>query len=275
MNELFAKVNHRKDKYRTLISGVKVYEMPTDLVNAKSYDPGYKLEDDEWYVLVDFSLKDYCLPILKEPFDTTGWRMINKIQPEKMEYICSYQNENEFYFQRVYKSSILEKKRYLHIGDDIRVHEEKHGLFLNDIPDAVYIRDEDCLYFKKLETISPIFKGIDNLYREASREEVEQLLGSSFIRLGEKYHAGKVGLSNRHRITVAIDTLSNLSPQEQNELFTYTSEYYPGLQYDGQSFCINNDTDLKTLMYGIGQRFYTTRVTHERRVANSVSNIDG
>ena len=273
MNELFAKVNDRNDKYRTLISGEEAYKRPVDLINGKPYDPGYKLEDDEWYMLANFSQKDYCLSILTEPFDTTGWQMISTIQPEKMEYICSYQNENEFYFQRVYKSSMIEKKRYLHIGDNIRIHEEKHGLVLNDIPDAVYIRDEDCLYFKKLQTISPIFKGIDNLYREASREEVEQLLYSSFIRLGDKYHADKVGLSNRHRIAVAIDILKSLSDQEQKDLFAYTDEYYPHLQYDGQAFCINDDNDLKTLMFGIGQRFYTTRITHEKRVANSVSSI--
>ncbi len=274
MDQVFAKVTDRNNHYRTLLSDVAIYSRPQDLANAKPYDPGYKPEDDEWFVLTDFSKTAYCLQVLKEPLDTTGFKMLNVIQPEKIEYICSYQDENEFYFQRIFKSSLMKQKRFLHIGDDIRFCEEKHGLVINDLPDALYLREEDLLYFRKLETIAPVFHGISDLYKEACEQDVRDFLESPFIRLGDTYHTGRVGVANRRRITVAREVLKNLSAAERDDMFRYTDEYYPDLKYDGTSFLLNNENDLKMLMFGISQRFYTTRITHEKRVANSVSRLD-
>jgi len=38
----------------------------------------------------------------------------------------------------------------------------------------VYIKNQDTLMFKNLATISSIFKGIDELYKEATKEEVSE-----------------------------------------------------------------------------------------------------
>ncbi len=73
---------------------------------------------------------------------------------------------------------------------------------------------------------------------------------------------------------MAREVLKNLSAAERDDMFRYTDEYYPDLKYDGTSFLLNNENDLKMLMFGISQRFYTTRITHEKRVANSVSRLD-
>ena len=54
----------------------------------------------------------------------------------------------------------------------------------------------------------------------------------------------------------------------------YTNQYYPGLEYDGKSFSIGSEEDLKNLLFGIEQRYYTTPVTKEKRVANSVKTIE-
>ena len=83
----------------------------------------------------------------------------------------------------------------------------------------------------------------------------------------------KVGKANRRRLAMAMDTLSKLDERQKEQIFSYTDKYYPGLQYNGSSFLINNEEDLKNLLYGIEQRFYTTPVTNENRVANSVSVI--
>lgn len=273
MNHLLAKVRDRKEKYRKLLSDKEVYKKPDTLNDAVEYSPAYKLEDGQWYKISGFSQKDFCIALLKEDMDSTYYRLMNRVEPEKMDYVCSYQNENEFYFQRVYRTNLLEKKRFLDIGDKIQIKEAKNGLLLNDLPDALYIKDEDCLYFKKLESISPIFRGIEKLYRKATQDEVEQFFNESFFKAGESYNSEKVGKANRHRLAMAMDTLNKLDEQQKKEIFSYTDKYYPDLKYDGKAFEIKNEEDMKNLLYGIEQRFYTTPVTNEKRVANSVSQI--
>ena len=54
-----------------------------------------------------------------------------------------------------------------------------------------------------------------------------------------------------------------------------THKYYPHLEYevDKEIFTINNENEMKYLLWGIEQRYYTTPITKEKRVANSVSRI--
>lgn len=274
MDHLLAKVSDRTEKYRKLLSGIKVYSKIEGLDKALKYDVAYRLEEDEWYVIEKFSSQKFDNELLVEKMDSTDYKMVNKVEPEKIDYICAYQDEDEFYFQKISKSRMLQNKKFLDIGDDIKMKTAEHALVINDFPDALYRRSEDKLYFKSLEKISSIFRGIEILYRKATQQEVDDFLDNGFVKVGENYGAQKVGKANRHRLAMAMDTLKKLSKKEQKQIFTYTDEYYPNLHYDGKAFEINNEEELKNLLFGIEQRFYTTPVTKEKRVANSVRCIE-
>ena len=127
--------------------------------------------------------------------------------------------------------------------------------------------------FQKLETISPIFRGIDELYKEATQDEIDTFLRSNFIELGSNYKNKTVGKANRRRIAMAIGILKNFTDLQIEKVFQYTDDYYPKLEYDGKKFRIDSEDDLKYLLFGIEQRFYTTPVTKEKRVASAVSSI--
>lgn len=273
MNHLFAKEKGRMGQYAKLLSDRNIYTLPKDLNNAVEYDASYKLEDGEWYMISKFSNQDFCIDLLKNPIDSTDYASIEKKVLNNLEFICSYQDGNEFYFQRILKSRVLKKHRIIDFSKDMEIHETGEGIIINSIPDAVYIKSKDCLYFQRLETISPIFRGIEKLYREATQEEVDKFLASKFIRLTGNYGSAKVGKANRHRLAMANDTLSKLEKKQKKALFKYTYQYYPDLEYDGKSFAIGSEDDLKNLLFGIEQRYYTTPVTHEKRVANSVQKI--
>ena len=87
------------------------------------------------------------------------------------------------------------------------------------------------------------------------------------------YNGNRVGKANRHRLAIAEDILSNLDQHQKDDLFQYISTYDSNLKYDGETFKVRNETDLKNLLYGIEQRYYTTPITQERRVANSIKKI--
>lgn len=274
MNHLFAKEKGRMGQYAKLLSDRNIYALPENLNNAIEYDASYKLEDGEWYMISKFSNQDFCIDLLKNPVDSTDYASIEKKSLNNLEFICSYQDSNEFYFQRILKSRVLKKHRIIDFSKDMEIHETGEGIIINSIPDAVYRKNEDCLYFQRLETISPIFKGIEKLYREATQEEVDTFLAKKFIRLTGNYGSAKVGKANRHRLAMASDTLRKLDKKQKKDLFKYTYQYYPDLEYDGKSFAIGSEEDLKNLLFGIEQRYYTTPVTHEKRVANSVQKIE-
>jgi len=144
------------------------------------------------------------------------------------------------------------------------------------LPDAVYFKGSDTLVFRNLATISSIFKGIDELYKEATKEEVEQFLDESFIELSNDYGVEKVSTPNRKRIGLAMKTLESMSADDKTNMLEYIDGYCeqkPKFDQQNQKFEISTDEDLKLLVYGIEQRFYTTPFGKEKRCANSVTTM--
>lgn len=271
MDCLLAKVK-KEEKLRKVLADKKVYQKPTDLNGAIEYDCARTLDDDEWFQLTEFSKKEFCIELLKTDFRSTDYTLIDTATEATIEFICAYQND-EFYFQRIFKHNILAKQRLLHLGDNIKIEENEKGIVLNAIPDAIYIENEDKLYFKKLQTISPIFNSIDSLFKEATREETEEFLNNDFVDPVDGYSAEKVKNMNRKRIAMAMETLKGFSEKQKKAVLEYTHTYYPELKYEKGKFSVSTEDDMKYLLWGIEQRYYTTPVTKEQRVANSTTTL--
>jgi len=105
---------------------------------------------------------------------------------------------------------------------------------------------------------------------EATEEETIKFLNEHFIVLKNGFSSENVKKNNRKRIALAIDTLSHLKKTEQEQIFSYIGDYCPNLKNSNDSFEIGNEDDLKMLLWGIEQRFYTTPIKKEKRVANSI-----
>ena len=274
MDYLFAKVNDRRNKYRILLSDVTVYEN-IELNDVIEYQPSHVPDDEQWFFIDLFSEKLYCIDLLKkEAINANDYLELNKAEPEKIAYLISYQDENSFYFQRVFPSRVLKNKKFVHIEDDVKIRNMHNAIVINDVPDAIYKKDDDRLYFRKFETITPIFKGIDELYREATDEEVDEFLGLGFINLQGEYSTEKVKKANRKRIALAMESLNRYTSEQKDTIFNYTNNYFPHLRFNGTSFEVRNEEDLKNLLYGIEQRFYTTVATYEKRCASAVYSLE-
>ena len=273
MNHVVAKVKGRDNVFEKLYSGENIFELPDGLDSAVEYNPETILEDDEWYKLEAFSSTSYIIDELTHDFNTTDYDEANRVKNENIEYIISVQ-DNTYFFQRIFKHSIMMKKR-LTLGDTVRLDPGEKSIVINSLPDAIYAKNSDVLYFRKLSTISPIFKDIDELYREATEEETEEFLKNDFIELEEGYGVKSVKKSNRKRIAMAMETLESFTQKDKQKILKYTHDYYPALKYEEKKkvFTIGNEEEMKYLLWGIEQRYYTTPVTNERRVANSVMQL--
>jgi hypothetical protein len=266
----------RKKPYLKLISNCKLFEaVDIDLTNCIPYSPDHNLDEDIWFKVDQFSQQPFSIEIIKNDFDSKDYDDATKKQFLNIAYLISIQSE-DFYFQKVTASSFIYKKM-IGFGETAEIEESENRLVINLIPDAVYFKASDTLIFRNLATISSIFPEIDMLFKEATKEEVESFLCEPFIELINKYNAEKVSKPNRKRIALAMATLVTMNAEDKINMLTYIDEYCDQKLTFNQvnnKFEISTDNELKLLLYGIEQRFYTTPFGLEKRLANSVQSLN-
>lgn len=276
MDHILAHIKTRAKK-RTfkLVSDQSLFDtVKVDLNACVPYDPDHNLDEDSWFKIEGFSQTAFCIDLLKKNYDSKDYDDLSKDNFSKIAYLFAVQG-NDFYFQKI-TPSLFVKRKTLVFGETAELEKSQTRLVINALPDAVYFKATDTLIFKSLATISSIFKGIDELYKEATKEEVEQFLDESFIELSNNYSVEKVSKPNRKRIGLAMKTLEGMSVDDKTNMLEYIDGYCEQkLKFDqqNQKFEISTDEDLKLLVYGIEQRFYTTPFGKEKRLANSVQAI--
>ena len=276
MDHILAHIKIRAKK-RTfkLVSDQSLFDtVQVDLEACIPYNPDHNLDEDSWFKIEGFSQQAFCIDLLKQDFDSKNYDDLTKENFSKIAYLFSVQGD-DFYFQKI-TPSLFVKRKTLVFGEAAELEKSQTRLVINALPDAVYYKAADTLIFKNLATISSIFAGIDELYKEATKEEVEQFLDESFIETSNGYSVDKVSKPNRKRIGLAMKTLENMSPDDKTNMLEYIDGYCEQkLKFDqqNQKFEISTDEDLKLLVYGIEQRLYPTPLGNEKRCANSVTTM--
>ena len=155
-------------------------------------------------------------------------------------------------FQRLFSGSVYENKTFLSFSLEAepQLRTDNQLVVINQKPDAVYHLTENKLYFKSIPTVKPLFPGIEELYKEATNEEVEAFLQLDFIQLCEGFTADKVKIPNRRNIKEAKEIYENYTDDDKNALKIYAQKYRPGLNYnpDADVCEVANDEQLKDLI---------------------------
>ena len=277
MDYLLARMDTRKKSNMRLVLSDKTTYQNVVLDNAREYNDEYKLQDGEWFVVENFKAKPFFKEWLKEPFNAAEYSQLQGDEYSGLKFLCAVQDSNKFMFQRLYSGSVYKNKTFLSFPLEAEPHllNDNQLVVINNEPDAVYNLEENRLYFKHIPTVKPIFSGIEELYREATNEEVETFLHLDFIQLSDDFTAEKVRTPNRRRIKEAKDIYGNYTDQDKDALKVYVQKYRPNLNYNpDEAACqIADDEQLKDLIYCILQRFYTTEIGGQKRVAHSVDNV--
>lgn len=273
MSTVYVKLRMREhtNKYRKMLSTDEgIFSKMADLVvSSSAYTHGTLLEDGEWFKIEDASQQPYAIDIMSENFETVDIDLLSRAEFQKIDFLF-VKDGTEIYFQNVSKSKLVSKKKFGSFGEGFQYQKNSEEIVVNDCPDAIYCTETDTLYFRRLEPIVGIFKGIAELYREATDGETEEFLQNDFITLKNSYEAASVKTANRKRIALVTKTLSELSPEDKDNIFSYIGEYCPDLKTENNAFSVGSEDELKMVLFGIEQRFYTTPVGGEQRIANSV-----
>lgn len=261
----------KREKYRQVLTTDDfVFDDVNNIVlNTIEYSPDTLIEESDWFYIPSFSQKEYCIAPICDGMGGMDFDYLSENEFQLIDYIFVIR-DHDYLFQNITKSKLVTKKGIIHLGNEYRYIEDNKSFHINSVPDAIYRKNNDTLYFKRLESITSIFKGISDLYRDATNEETQSFLDSGFIQLQNGFNADNVKTRNRKRIAIAMNTLSSLTDEDKNQIFNYISEYCPGLFGDDNRFSIGNEDELTKLLYGIEQRFYTTAIGNEKRLANSI-----
>lgn len=272
MKNICVKLSQRENKkYRKMLSSEETIfpEFDPDNTSTSPYTPGATLQDDDWFCITNAKGKDYSIDLLSEPFSTADMDSLTRAEFDKIDYLFVI-DDRFIFFQNVSKSKLVSQKRIVHFGEGFTYKTDCAEIVIRDLPDAIYDKTTDSLYFRRLEPITGIFRGIDMLYREATQEETDTFLANDFISLKDDYSSNKVKTANRKRIALAAKTLSELDESDRKNIFKYIGDYCPDLKVSENAFEVGSENELKMLLYGIEQRFYTTPVGGEKRIANSI-----
>lgn len=274
MSSVFVKLYQREkgNKYRKLLStDASMYQPFSQFIaSTYPYDAGTTLDWGEWFYIEEASKQAYALGIITDIYESVDFDSLNRNDFAKIDFLFTFVG-NDIYIQNVSKTKLVSKKHIFYFGEAFKYEPDCNDLVINEYPDAIYHKEDDRLYFQKLESITSIFKGIDQLYKEATEDETEDFLNHEFITLKRGYSATNVKTANRKRIALAQKTLNNLSKSDRENIFNYIGDYCPNLKVSEKTFEVGSENDLKLLLFGIEQRFYTTPVGGEKRIANSVS----
>lgn len=282
MNYVLAKRKAVKQEYfEMLLSNTGIYEVEDiSFESSKAYSNETLIEDGEWFVIEDFSKKDFSdffvNKVSSDTFEATSFSQMKKSDFGEINYICSYQDNNLLCFQKVLTNS-MKPRKFLGLTNSSAspfVYDKKFSaIFINTYPDAIYRKDKDDLHFQKLEKLTTIFKGIDQLYKAATQKEVDNFLKNDFIKTAETYKFSKVTKGNRKRIASIQSTLDQLTPEKKDDFFLYAKNYCPELINDTGCFYISSESDLEMVTSVFQERFYTTTMSSEKRRANSIQII--
>ena len=281
MDYLVAKTKGKRGSFYKVLSDQTTFEIIPDFANSRGYDDEYKLQEDEWFVVEHFSQQTYCIDFIQNDFVATNYSFMPKEKYGKIDFIVSVQNEgNDFIFQKITPSYIYEKQKLLswnHIiapTDQAVLYNYEDVLVIKTDADCYYKRNADKLYFKNLNAITSIFDGINILYREATNQEVEEFLEMDMINVADGFSKDDVKTANRRRIKEATERYQSFSPEQKAKIPSYISKYCPHIYDEGtKKFNVNDESNLTDLLNVLNQRYYTTEIDDEKRLANSVTKL--
>ena len=265
MAQLVAKIKGRSGELVSIIEADDLFTFPE--LSPKPYSPDYKLEENECYFLENFSQKEFSNEFIDTQFASAGFVRITKDQYQRIKYLC-YREGESFLFQKVNPSQML-KKKWLSISDSPSLQEEPI-IIINQYADAKYEIENDKLYFLDISRIKSFFQGIERLYREATEGEVKEFLEHEIIGCDSSFGHNNINTLNRKRIFAVKEKLKSFTKDKLKKLQTYIKDYQTGIKIENNRFIVKSNKDLQNLIYGIEERYYTTDIHQEKRIANSV-----
>ena len=274
MGTLIAKIKN-ENQWAIICDQIEIGELEQlDLSDSMVYDPNNNMAH-QWFRIENLRNTDYFNDLFGNPIESGELITINVNQLDDIKYFAYYA-DNKFYIQRMLTGCYIRKAGFLTIGNRIQFSNDNRMVAINSIPDGIYDLNTDTLYFQELNRLYNIFSCIKNEYVQGTSSSIHEFLSNDMISLSDDFSEDKVSLSNRKRIFEVARVYNTYSDAQKEELKSYICQYSDGdLEYNEQDgkFKINNDIDLRLLLFGMQMRFYKQPLSNDVQVATSSTSI--
>lgn len=245
-----------------------------DLSDSMVYDPNNNVAH-QWFRIENLRNTEYFNDLFGNPIESGELMTIHVNQLDDIKYFAYYA-DNKFYIQRMLTGCYIRKAGFWTTGNRIKFSNDNKMVTINPIPDGIYDLNTDTLYFQELNRLYNIFSCIKNEYVHGTSSSIHEFLSNDMISLSDDFSEDKVSLSNRKRVFEVARVYNTYSDEQKEELKSYICQYSDGdLEYNEQDgkFKINNDIDLRLLLFGMQMRFYKQPLSDDVQVATSSTSI--
>ncbi|MEE1476931.1 Kiwa anti-phage protein KwaB-like domain-containing protein [Fusobacterium sp.] len=275
MGVLVCKIKQNKgsnfEKIKSIYSTEEeLYSGISDL-NIIKYDPDYKVEENEIFFIDEASKIVKNKEILKDFGKTsTTFTQINSEEWGKVDYLI-FSKGNYNYYQRIKgKKYLNHKKVLLFFEGNPQISEGPEGITINPNSHIIYNISEDKLYFKDFNEVNKIFQGVEELYREATNEEIKEFFDIELMERKEEFNISKITNLRRKKILLALHEFKE--GKNIDQLVNYGTKYY-GDYFTNNKIIIDSNEKIDIVIDIIQEKVYTTEVSNEKRKANSIRKL--
>lgn len=240
--------------------------------NLQDYDfvpfsPDTIIEDHQFFEIENYRFAPFCPDFLTRDIVQIELNQITSEEIPNLSYLVLNQGDYCF-FQTISSSHFLNQTSWFSLRN-FEVSSGNSVIIVNSKPEIVVNIATNSLYFKKLPNTNKVFVGIDQLYRAATDDEVRTLLEDPLLQLANGMDSNRVSIPNRKRIAQVIEEFQIMTAQDRGSIIASLQEYTQ-LQFENGSVIINSDKDLKLFIYGLEERYYTSALRQQKRIANSI-----
>lgn len=263
--------NRKNNGLCKLLSDSELFDFDRSEYSLTPYSPESLLEDGHLYILSNFSSRDFYPKWMGKVNDSKNFAAIENKDFSSISYIFEVYSNGDLAFQLASSNTYIKEKGFIKLGENVEVENKKTIFIIKSKPDVFYEKSTDSLIFKNLSNLDRIFSGANDLFREATAAEVTHFLSSSFIKLDKNFDTPKVSVLNRKKISSCLSSFFKLSIPEQKTILSDIINYKPTLFCSKtKKYIVDCDESLKHLLYGLEERYFTTKATKKKKVANSV-----
>lgn len=212
-----------------------------DLQNAIPYSPQSTLDDDQWFYIQLDDENTFNNPITDcSSTNSNDWIQVVKADYEKIRYIALIdKNVKRAFYQKIPESLLIKKPKlgFFGLNDEPSIITDPI-ILINDLPDAIYDQPLNRLYFRHLNKLTNIFLGIDQLFREATEQEVSTFVNSDIFSTVTGFDIKKVSIPVRKKIALVQARYAEFTAEQQIEFIANVQEFLPNINFSNGKFHI-------------------------------------
>ena len=176
-------------------------------------------------------------------------------------------NKKNIYFQRVYKTNLIDKP-FIYFKDTATLHTKEKILVLQNRTEVAFV--DNKVYFFKFSDLTAVFSFLSYYYREATKDDLEKFKNYERLSIKESLELDKLPKTILQKIAQIVDNLKQLQ-DNFDDYKRYASKYVKN--FKKSKIEISTKEDIENLHNIIFEKFYQSDIAGEKRIANSFKKL--